>query len=116
MKRSVEEVLVRSLSVSMRSAELTTIGAHIGSVSGHAGRLLHIETAVDFTTLFSSLQSEVDALNRAATQAWMNEDPATVQLVNDVMVAAGDLVTVHTRGLSRGLNWRALRRLLTGRV
>lgn len=95
VKSSVQEVLVRALSIDLQAHELALFAKDASSVSGLLNRVLRASVPVDLPALFRGLNAEAEALNRASAYIWMNADEGTIRRTNEVVLAAMDVVDCH---------------------
>lgn len=95
LKRAVEEVVVKPISVSLRSQQLNLVAGIFSSPVGQISLLLRTAVPVDVPTLFESMNADLEALNRAASQIWMAGDQRSVKLVNAVAMAAASVISAH---------------------
>jgi hypothetical protein len=115
LQRAVEDVLVTSLSIDLRAHQLTLLATDASSVSGLLSRILGAVAPVNMSSLFETLNSEANALNRASSQVWMAGDQDTVKLTNSVVLAAMDVVEAHHATRQGNRIVRFLRELFFGR-
>lgn len=92
---AIQEVLVISLSIDLRAHEFSILARDTSSMAGQVGRLFGTVTAVDIQRVFELLNTDAAALTRASTQIWMASDQETVELTNDLVLAAMEVVEAH---------------------
>lgn len=113
-KLAVEDVLVRSQTMDMRTREMVLLASDVGSLAGLVARVFGSVAPVDHIAMFDRLHDEATALQRAAAQLWLFGDKRVVELSNAVVLAAAEVVSAHPSSrLSRTSNY--LRIALTGR-
>ncbi|MDF9716481.1 hypothetical protein [Nocardioides sp. ChNu-99] len=102
---AIEEVLVRSSSVVLRSNQLAVISPAVGSIHGLLARLARVMVPVDFAGLLNPMYEETIALERAAARVRLSSDPATIASAEAVVSAAMALVEAHAGVKTGKVRW-----------
>lgn len=85
---AIEEVLVRSSAVVLRSHELAVVVPAVASLDGLFARLIGVMVPLDYGRLLGPLHAETIELERAVARVRLASDPATIALAEKVVDAA----------------------------
>ncbi|NEN77656.1 hypothetical protein [Nocardioides zeae] len=91
-QRAIEEVLVRSSAVVLRSHEVAVISPAIASIDGLFARLIGVMAPVDYRHLLEPVHAETIELERAVARVRLSSDHATVARAEAVVEAGMEVL------------------------
>jgi hypothetical protein len=89
--QAVETVLGKSLAITMRAQQWSTLAQAYSKPLSKIDVILRAQKPLDLQLLFEPMIAEHESMIKAASRLWMEKDQRTVASVNDVVVSAADV-------------------------
>jgi hypothetical protein len=105
VKRAVEELVVHARSLDLAAHAAASTAVSFMSLGGMLNRLIGIVTPLDPPALLEGMNTRLEALNRAAARLQITQDQRTVELANEVMLAAASVIHAHNQVVLSARTW-----------